>query len=257
VNRRPSRFALAAALAALSLAALPLASCRKEEAPASSLSPETPDGGGRAETTDGEIIYSETLDLGGRSLFVMSSFPRTGIRAIDDYYEAETASFKAAAAALADDLREEQSPQLPLEYSESSEIVRDGGGVFSVRREIYIYTGGIHANYYTVCDNFRLPDGGRLALDDVFAVPREEYAERLLAFFGAFIDADADVFFPDAKDTLRESFPYEMFCVTDGGLEFYFPPYVIGPYSSGTIVIPVPASEIADIADAAIFPPGG
>jgi hypothetical protein len=204
--------------------------------------------------SDGEIIYSETFEVGGTSLFAMASFPRTGLRAIDDYYEAEAERFKAAASALAEELRDTEAPSYPpLEYSARGEIVRDGG-VFSVRREIYTYTGGAHSGGDTVCDNFRLPGGERLSLDDVFTVPREEYTERLLAFFDTFIDSNPEPFFPDAKETLREGFPYERFCAADGGLEFYFPPYIIGPYSSGTIVVPVPSGEIADIADPAIFP---
>jgi hypothetical protein len=203
------------------------------------------------------FFYSETFELGNASLFASASFPGTGVAAIDEYYAAEIDGFKARAAALADEMRSAELvvSSASLEYSESSEIIRDGDGILSFRRQLYTYTGGAHEGLGVTCDNFRLPDGARLTLDDVFTAPREEYTQRLLAVFDKYIGENDDGrFFPDAEELLRESFPYDRFCVTYNSLLFYFPPYTLGPFAAGIIEIPVELSELADIAEAGISP---
>jgi hypothetical protein len=246
-----------AAVFLAALAALTLVSCAKDESPMPTLieqmSP-TPDLSDSPPSPEEGFFYSETFELGSASLFASASFPGTGVTAIDEYYASELEGFKADAAALADEMRLSEFASRPsLEYSESSEIIRDGGGVLSVRRELYTYTGGAHEGLGITCDNFRLPDGARLTLDDVFTAPREEYTQRLLAVFDHYIGENGDgLFFPDAKETLRESFPYDRFCIADDGLIFYFPPYIIGPFAAGIIEIPAEWSELADIADAEI-----
>jgi hypothetical protein len=213
-----------------------------------------------------EITYDETLEAGVRTLHVSTSFPRIGIPAVDEYYESVVEGVREYGAAFAEDLLIE-TDHVACSYSVHGQIIRNGDGVLSVLTNVDAYTGGAHNYYHIVCENFRLPDGARLSLDDVFTVPSEEYIPRLLAVFDAFIDiavlaeesggySTLPRFFPGAKEDLRSYFSYDdydTFCIVNGGLLFYFSPYELGPWISGTIVIPVPLGEIADIADGTLF----
>ncbi|MDR0445965.1 MAG: DUF3298 and DUF4163 domain-containing protein [Oscillospiraceae bacterium] len=239
------RAATALLLAALTL--VMLAACGKEGEPSA---PPTPTAASDFLTDDDRVIYSETIELGNTSLFAMASVPRTGVAAIDDFYLSRLEDFVSDAAEVAEGLREPEPPShTTLEYSANFEIVRDDGEVLSVRREIYSYFGGAHDNSDTLCDNFSLPDGNILELDDFFTVPQSEYLPRLTGLIADAIAADPDPgrFYSDAADIIAEQFPFGRFCAAEDGLVFYFPPYEIGPYAAGTIEIAVLWSELSDI----------
>ncbi|NLB28698.1 MAG: DUF4163 domain-containing protein [Clostridiales bacterium] len=220
------------------------------EAPAlSSPTPEEPpepETGSISGITD--LMHTEIIDITpGYVLIVAGWYPKTGVDAIDSYYSDKREEFTANAENLAEELRsygETNSAATQYMFDDNYEIVKNSGDIFSVHRTVYRYTGGVNGVHSDVCDNFRISDGKRLTLDDIFDCSREEYIADICGVFDAFIDehnsgGDDYYFFNDAKVILRDIFPMHAFCLTDTGLNFYISPYFVTPYSSGTVVSPV------------------
>jgi len=199
-----------------------------------------------------DSVYSDSIDVGGGRVLVATGFyPQTGVQEIDSYYEAERELFITDTEDWADEFRAyEDEPEWLTQYdiSEDYEVIKNSGNILSVHRTYYIYAGGAHGSHSDICDSFRISDGKKLTLDDIFDCSYDVYKTALCAVFDAYIDADFAStddgygqigFFEDAKESLREYFPAEDFCITDSGIDFFMAPYYIGPYAAGTIVLPV------------------
>ena len=198
------------------------------------------------EVTD--LIYSEVIEIpNGYTLAVTGFFPQTGVKAIDDFYNGECENLKAEAEDFAAEIRSyEEADSFATQFMLDNDyvVIKNSGGIFSVCRPYFIYSGGAHGMNFEICDNFRISDGKRLTLDDIFNCTSDEYIADICRIFDAFIDANSYdgsdyYFFGDAKQTLRDIFPIGEFCITDTGLNFYISPYYIAPYVAGTVVIPV------------------
>lgn len=247
------------------LLTIALTSCRENEPentpsptpPPVETQPVTPDitpkaqDGSIADIT--ELTYSDAIEISsGYSLVVSGWYPQTGVKAIDEYYKKECEGLAADSERIADELRSYDDPgSYATQYmlDDNYAVVRNSGDIFSVHRMVYIYTGGAHGNHGDVCDNFRISDGSRLTLDDVFDCTQDEYVADICNAFDAFIDShssgdDNFSFFEDAKTTLRDMFPHTTFCITETGLVFYLSPYFVTPYTSGTVAIPVEWSDL-------------
>ena len=204
-----------------------------------------------------ELVYSDTVDVGqGRVLVATGFYPQTGVPVIDSYYVARRDLLIEEVDTWAEEFRTyEDEPDWITEYeiSDDYEIIKNSGNILSVHRIYYMYTGGAHGYAGDSCDNFRISDGKRLTLDDIFDCSFEVYKADICAVFDAYIDADFAStddgygtigFFEDAKETLHELFPSEEFCITETGLNFYLSAYYVGPYASGTIEIPVAWADL-------------
>lgn len=208
--------------------------------------------------TIADTEYHSTLAVSDAlRLEVTARYPLTNVAAIDAYYDDQLRQFVSSAELIA----RESGGDAPLGVADvystedDYEIVLNDGVYLSVHRTVTDYLGGAHPGHTDKCDTFLAADGRRISLDDLFAVPRDEYTPRLTAYFDTYIDRDRDRFYDGAKQNIRLVFPYDAFCVTgtaDAYLRFYFSPYTVAPYAAGTIVIPVPLSEITDLLVAAV-----
>jgi len=122
----------------------------------------------------------------------------------------------------------------------------NAGGVFSVSRVRYQYTGGAHGQTEIYNETFCASTGKLLQLDDFFTVGRDVYIERLLEFVDYTINKSPDEFWPDAKQTARDVFPYDTFVITKNGISLIFPEYNIAPFSTGTVRVDIPWGAVAE-----------
>ncbi|MDR3209787.1 MAG: DUF3298 and DUF4163 domain-containing protein, partial [Oscillospiraceae bacterium] len=236
------------ALTALLLAAA-LYGCAARDADTSATPPASADASAAAATEPAaapptseplpltELAYSKTFPVSETEvLYATAKYPQTGLAVIDAYFADVLEKFDASADQLARDLsgytEDGGGAAIPYELDDSYELKINGPYFFSVHRTIYSYMGGIHPSSDDKCDTFLIAGGRRVALAELFTVPRTEYTARLIAVFQAFMDeAGSDMFFSDAADMLSESFPEDRYSVTEDGLEFYFPPIEIAPYA--------------------------
>ena len=204
-----------------------------------------------------DIVYTDTKTIASiYTLTVTGYYPKTGVPAIDSFYEAERDRLIAESESFAEEISTydndyDDSVYFPTEFSldDDYEIIKNSSNILSVHRMFYIYSGGAHGSNGDYCDNFRISDGKRLTLDDIFDCTSDEYRADICRVFDAFIEANSGdngeyYFFDDAKETLREYFPANEFCITDNGLLFFISPYYIGPYAAGTIEIPVAWADL-------------
>ena len=200
-----------------------------------------PDNGLAAERT----VYQNTFKKGGTTtLTANGSFPQPGATAIDAYYTRCRDDFERLC-----ESREEEAGRdtIPYEFSADFSVECSAGGVYSVLRHIYQYTGGVHGSTDIACETFSVSSGLLLRLDDFFTVGREDYTARLLEHVYAVIDANPNEFWADAKSVARELFPYDTFCITKDGVSLFFPEYNLAPYASGAIRVDVPWGAIDDV----------
>lgn len=117
--------------------------------------------------------------------------------------------------------------------------------LISISGNIYIYTGGAHGMSNPLTNNFYISDGHveQLRLGDLFKpdVAYEEYLSRLclktLYQKGASWVRNGQVNHLAGPDLHH-------FTISPRGLTFYFPPYIVGPYSDGTFVVKIPFDSL-------------
>jgi hypothetical protein len=195
--------------------------------------------------TTGQTAYQQTFGSGGRTTLTADGvFPQTGNTAIDQFYMTARNDFERLSESRAEQAAEDS---LPYQLIAGFTVEVNAGGILSVSREVYQFTGGAHGGTAVYCETFSVATGRLLALDDFFTVGREGYTARLLEFVSHAIDQDPVRFSPEAKQLARELFPYDTFVITPDGISLIFPEYNIAPYSSGTIRIDVPWGGVADM----------
>ncbi len=168
--------------------------------------------------------------------------------------------------ASAEDLRQQAVQQydstrewVPYEYRVIYRPTRIDQGILSLYGTELVFSGESHPNYNCLSANYDLITGEPLTLGAILvhenALPslkalllaqlntiknekylREDYKEIVNRRFGGEESYDEDWFF------------------TQTGLSFYFPPYEIAPYSSGTIIAEIPYEKLTGIMDDAFFP---
>jgi len=117
----------------------------------------------------------------------------------------------------------------------------------SIRIDYYSYSGGAHGNPFTLCYNYDLKTGKKLALADLFQpsqVPKlkEEALRRIkLTYEGTANDDLSDLGFliSDEEFELGKDFFY-----SSAGVGIIYSPYEIGPYAMGFVEVFVPFSRL-------------
>lgn len=110
------------------------------------------------------------------------------------------------------------------------------------------YTGGAHPNLMLFSDNFDYTTGLRLTAADFFSVPLETYTPRLVEEIKRQIETDgAENYYDGYQEMLPHIFDPNKFYLTGDGIVFYFQPYDIAPYATGTPSFLIPFSELEDI----------
>ncbi len=147
---------------------------------------------------------------------------------------------------------EEFIDTLSAPYSYDSEVpcVRyfDGNYVSFVQQG-YDYFGGAHGLPLWEGYVFDLETGERLLLPDIISNTEAELKDLVTEYFGEIIDESPSDFWPDAKETVRESVSLEMtdFVLTDEGICFFMHPYSIAAYAMGFSEVTIPYAEFSGL----------
>lgn len=147
----------------------------------------------------------------------------------------------------------------PYEYAIRYEPKRIDQGVLSFYGSEISYVGGIHPDYHCVSVNYDLITGEVLTLGSILT--HEDALPSLKALLLVQLNKlkDDQPLFDNYKDTINhrfegeESYDEDWFFTTTG-LCFYFSPYEIGPYSSGSIIAEIPYEELTGIIADEFFP---
>jgi hypothetical protein len=191
-----------------------------------------------------EFIYEHIFKKGGKAVLTAAGrFPKTGADGVDRYYQDRRDDFHR----LCEEMAEGFAGDIPYEMEEVYIIERNDDVLFSVLREVHVYTGGAHGYTAVYCETFSRETGELLALDDFFAAGREEYTALLLRYVDAKIDERPGDYWEDAKRIAREEFPYDTFVVTDDGVALIFPEYAVAPFATGTVRVDIPWSAAGEM----------
>ncbi|MDR0325770.1 MAG: DUF3298 and DUF4163 domain-containing protein [Oscillospiraceae bacterium] len=189
--------------------------------------------------------YQDTIQKGGETALTADGvFPKTGIAAIDSYYQNCRDDFQRLC-----ENRAEEAVETPYSYicDAGFQVEINAGGIFSVSRTVYQFFGGARGGTDVHCETFLVASGKLLTLDDFFTVGRDQYTARLLESVYATIDAEPYAYWPDAKQIVNDLFPYDTFSITRNGISLFFPEYNIAPGVAGIVRIDVPWGAVADI----------
>ncbi len=132
----------------------------------------------------------------------------------------------------------------------SAKVTRMDDAVISFEITFSDYTGGAHGNYGTVGRNYNVKTGDLIAFD--------ELAEDDAAFHATVLDYminlaetpayKSKLFGPPSKNDMDSVlFTPESWIFTKSGISFLADPYVLGPFSSGTIYFRLPYEKAYDL----------
>lgn len=123
---------------------------------------------------------------------------------------------------------------------------------------IYQDTLGAHPNTYYRTFTFDRETGENIHLDELFAAGTpylERLSERARADLPRIMARIADIS-PEEVDraniesgTVPIADAFQNFAIEGSTLRLIFPPYQVGPYAYGSIEVPIPLSDLADILD--------
>lgn len=139
--------------------------------------------------------------------------------------------------------------------------VRLDPAVLSLRGEKRSFTGGAHAAYSGESVTYDLLTGKVLSLADI--LKEGVSGNNLLQLVCTMLETPATSYkptlFTSYKDTLEQLFrsnlsSYEDWYLSNTGLNFYFDPYEIGPFSEGIIAVEIPYHMLTDILKEEYFP---
>lgn len=128
-------------------------------------------------------------------------------------------------------------------FQVSPQVMYNQDNRLCIRVEYYSYVGGAHGNPFTLCYNFDLTSGKKLALSDLFSPSqletlKVEALRRIkLTYEGSLQDDLTDLGFliSDDEFELGEDFFY-----SPAGVGIIYSPYEIGPYAMGFVEVFVP-----------------
>ena len=139
------------------------------------------------------------------------------------------------------------------------EPTRIDQGVLSLSGTISTYSGGMHPDHTNMSVNYDLLTGDILTLGSIMHMDatREDFRELVLAELAP--KAQELYLYSDYEQGIAKRFDTdesqdENFYFTSTGLCFYFSPYEIAPYASGTITVEIPYEKLVGIIHDAFFP---
>ena len=142
----------------------------------------------------------------------------------------------------------------PYALESDYQLTRMDDAVFSVIRDQYESTGGIHPSYAMLAETFDVQNGGRMSVFTLFSSMDEQAVldlirEKVLDIAQRKLDAQPDLYFENYETLLMDSFDPLCFALTDSGLTLYWQTYTIGPYVSGVQRFDIPYDELAGSMD--------
>lgn len=150
-------------------------------------------------------------------------------KVLDQYY-----SFKSDAARIDEEDRRREYFR-PWEFQVSTEEFFRSGEFVSVRYFIYMDSGGVHGNHWTLTSNFFTSSYGAIEIRDLLEND-DEKATKLLSYCLKVIEAgfeEPQNWMIDLNDMEQVWGALKNFNFDNRGLTFNFSPYVILPYVAG------------------------
>lgn len=141
-----------------------------------------------------------------------------------------------------------QAPRVSYEYLATPTVHRNDLRVISLYFTVYEFTGGAHGNTNFVCMNFSQAHGQirKLTIGDLF-VPGFDYKRQLSDQILAQLQGvERAAWVAGAEVVEIKPAQLENFTIHKDGLYFLFPPYELGPYSSGTFKVLVPYTKLME-----------
>lgn len=121
-----------------------------------------------------------------------------------------------------------------------------------------IFDGNNRGNYANLSVTYDLLTGKPLGIRDVLVADysAEDLVELIVQGLSEY--EKQELLFPDYRELISDMFftnrPVENWYFTQEGLCFYFSPYEIAPYSSGTLVSKVPYDQLGNLLKDSYFP---
>ena len=134
----------------------------------------------------------------------------------------------------------------PFADGESYEITMATARQVSILRSHYSNSGGPYPLLYPIGDTFDLTTGQRLSFADLFTIPADQAAARVLE---AVLDSNAAGSYGDTvlpEDVLMAVWSPEQFYLTEDSIVLYFPDSEL-PHAVGTPTFAVPYTQLEDI----------
>ena len=132
-------------------------------------------------------------------------------------------------------------------------------GILSIYGSSFSFTGGSRPDVSYLAANYDLVTGKVLYLTDIFTNDSWTQSVTNLVLESLSGIKDQAQLYDDYENTVKAHFnanlsKNEGWYFTQTGLCFFFPPYELAPYSSGTVVAEIPYEKLTGILNAAYFP---
>ena len=217
----------------------------------------------KPETTIGELSLHKTYssDAGEELLNVSVTAPKPeGTEAAEqiaayyqmwmddiDYY-CETMLTETSREALAW-ARENGGTFTPYALESGYQVTRSDDAVFSVIRDQYESTGGVHPSYAMLAETFDAANGGRMSVFTLFSAMEEQDVlglihHKVAALAERRMETQPDLYYENYRELLADTFDPLCFALTDTGLTLYWQTYSIGPFVSGVQRCDIPYEEL-------------
>ena len=122
-------------------------------------------------------------------------------------------------------------------------------GIASIRLIMYVYSGGAHDIRFDRIYYYDLEMGKEVALEDLLTLNSNFYVEIQKYALEKLKKEKENLIYEDEKlflDGLQpDSLHFQYFMFNEDKLQLLFPPYQVGPWSSGEISVSIPYQSIA------------
>lgn len=154
----------------------------------------------------------------------------------------------------------ESEQWIPYFYRVIYNPMRIDHGVMSLFGMQNSYTGGMHGNVSTIAANYDMTTGDVLTFGSIMHenANKEDFIKIIIENLEEM--ADEYYLYDDYEVAVRQRLEgdenlYEDFYFSATGLNFFFSPYEIAPYSSGIITVEIPYSDLPGLIYDGYFPP--
>jgi hypothetical protein len=135
---------------------------------------------------------------------------------------------------------------LPYEFVYNASPVLNNGRVFSFKQSFYNYTGGAHGMSGELYYNYDVNNGKEISLLTLFSAKE---LQQLNAYGEELFRKQQEI--PEGQDFTDAGYFFDdgfylpnNVLMTDKGLQFYYAPYEVGPYSLGDIKLFIPYEQL-------------
>lgn len=139
------------------------------------------------------------------------------------------------------------SPKMLLGWEQkiNYDITYFSSDLISIAGNIYLYTGGAHGMVNPLTDNFFINNGRveELQLSSLF-LPGSIYEEYLSRFCLRNLYRKGASWIKNGEVTHLAGPDLRHFSISPHGLTFYFPPYIVGPFSDGSFTVRIPFDSL-------------